>query len=124
MTSRQTKLLIYCPKCREKTLTNNVDQDITKNNRNRLVGNCKKCGTQKSLFTDNEWNVSEKSQKKKSPEEKAIDKAKRHTATTNRKAKEIGLRIYNINKNARKNIKTYLNEAEIGDQKKEAKRQN
>lgn len=41
---------MYCFKCKTKTETNNLSEEMTKNNRKRLKGVCKVCGRLKSQF--------------------------------------------------------------------------
>lgn len=41
---------IYCMKCKQKTDTVNDHKAKTKNGRNCVKGNCKVCGTKKSVF--------------------------------------------------------------------------
>ena len=45
-----TKLHIYCLKCKRQTLTNNIEQVRTKNNRNMIKGICAICGVRKNKF--------------------------------------------------------------------------
>ena len=42
--------MLYCVKCRQKTLTNNLQQVITKNSRHMLRGKCVTCGLTKTQF--------------------------------------------------------------------------
>ena len=41
---------MYCLKCRKKTKTNNQREDITKNGRKILKGNCSICNAKKNIF--------------------------------------------------------------------------
>jgi len=41
---------IYCFKCKRQTLTSNVEQVRSKNNRNMIKGSCSICGTKKNKF--------------------------------------------------------------------------
>ena len=43
---------IYCLKCKMKTDTDNIEQ-ITRNNRQCVVGNCNICNTRKNMFVKN-----------------------------------------------------------------------
>ena len=42
--------MLYCVKCRQKTLTNDLQQVITKNSRHMLRGKCVTCGLTKTQF--------------------------------------------------------------------------
>jgi len=44
------ELRVYCLKCKQQTLTNNVEHVISKNNRNMIKGICSICGTKKNKF--------------------------------------------------------------------------
>ena len=43
-------MMLYCVKCRQKTLTNDLQQVITKNSRHMLRGKCVTCGLTKTQF--------------------------------------------------------------------------
>jgi len=43
-------VMIYCFKCQLKTVTNNVEQVVTKNHRSMLKGICSICGLKKNKF--------------------------------------------------------------------------
>lgn len=41
---------IYCVKCKSKTQTNNISNQISKNGKNMVTGNCSVCGSKKTVF--------------------------------------------------------------------------
>lgn len=61
---------IYCVKCRKKTETENLSENLTKNNRKQIKGKCKICGTNKSQFVKN----SEKIDKNEEKSENLLEK--------------------------------------------------
>lgn len=44
---------MYCVKCKRKTNTNNISNNVSKNGKNMLQGTCDICGTKKTKFVSN-----------------------------------------------------------------------
>ena len=98
---------IYCLKCKAFTETDNESQDISKNGRYRLLGECTECGKIKCVFTDENYNF--ETHKKKSAKEKTIAKEKKKTASLNRRAKKLGKEILDADKGVQKSVRQALN---------------
>ena len=50
---------IYCVKCKSKTDTKNMTNDVDKRDRSRVVGNCSVCNTRKYQYIKKRLNGSE-----------------------------------------------------------------
>lgn len=48
--SQEEPVFIHCAKCQTYTETHNLQDDVSKNGRPMLKGNCTYCGTRKSTF--------------------------------------------------------------------------
>jgi Domain of unknown function (DUF5679) len=101
---------IYCLKCRKKTNTSEEIQDMTNNGRYRIHGDCTICGTHKNIFTGEDWEIKAHSKK-----ELLEAKKKRQDYALNKKAKKLGLKILNADKDVKACIKRCLRNAKKED---------
>ena len=76
---------IYCVKCREFTDTKSERFVTTKNNRTRLTGICKACGTKKGMFVSKDRTFNPKTE-----DELEEARFKRATSSVKKKALAIG----------------------------------
>lgn len=78
----------YCVKCRAKTNSVSEKFQITENGRNKLVGRCVVCGTNKHTFVSKDGKI-----KEKTPAEKAIAREKKENSKKERKALKLARKI-------------------------------
>jgi hypothetical protein len=94
---------IYCLKCKKKTNTSEEVQDMTNKGRYRIHGDCTICGTHKSVFTSDDWEVRTHSRR-----ELLDAREKRKQYARNRKAKKLGFKILDADEDVQACVKQCL----------------
>lgn len=78
----------YCVKCRAKTNSVSEKLHTTESGRNKLVGKCVVCGTNKHTFVSKNGKI-----KEKTPAEEAIARKKKENAKKERNALKLARKI-------------------------------